>query len=555
MGATMRTRVSWLGCAIVSLTVLSAGCADGGFSGGAGGSDGDGDGWGSDIDCNDQDPEVNPAAEERVNCKDDDCDGEVDEGTANADSDGDGHCPMHGDCDESNPLRNYSMAEDGGDGSGRPNGIDDNCNGIIDEGLPGSDTDNDGYSRLDGDCNDRDPYINPGAVEVEGMTCRGNAECPFGKCYGGYCRCLADGDCSSSSACSDDTDCKFAGETCKNGACTTTFKCRPPVTEMREPTLKVCRDETDNDCDGEVDELPVACDAPDSLEPGNALDFARAMELCDTHLACGQGSACPGNLRCVKNKCTRVLSATFNAESMKKQRDIASDFARGGPFTPRVGESFVVLSTGVARYDPTSNATCPQGGTEIGSTSADPDPKAMDRRANDLVELALEIAVPTNARSFEFDFQFFSAEYPEYVGSPFNDTFWVHLESKMLPPGNISFDRYGTPIRINNAFFSVCQPFPTKPQTLKMCTKPPSMLDGTGYGQGECAKGLIGEFGVPNGGSTDWLHTTAPVTPGETITLRFIIFDKGDSILDSAVLIDNFRWKLTPATRPMTGPD
>ena len=170
------------------------------------------------------------------------------------------------------------------------------------------------------------------------------------------------------------------------------------------------------------------------------------------------------------------------------------------------------------------------------------------------MELALEIAVPTNARSFEFDFQFFSAEYPEYVGSLFNDTFWVRLESKNLT-GNISFDKKGTPIRINNAFFSVCQPSQDKPKTLLMCTKPVTLLKGTGYAQNECQKGTIGDFTVPNGGSTDWLHTTAPVTPGETIRLRFSIFDKGDGILDSAVLIDNFRWKLTPASGAVTGPD
>ena len=174
--------------------------------------------------------------------------------------------------------------------------------------------------------------------------------------------------------------------------------------------------------------------------------------------------------------------------------------------------------------------------------------------------LALEIAVPSNVQSLEFDFAFFSAEYPEFVGSSFNDIFWVNLESLNLPSGKISFDKNGTPIRINNAFFSVCDPFPGMPATTSMCTKPAVALDGTGYYKGECKKETVpgfpsGNFTVPNGGSTDWLHTVAPVTPGEVIKLRFMVFDKGDNILDSAVLIDNFHWNVKPIAAPVTLPD
>ena len=38
---------------------------------------------------------------------------------------------------------------------------------------------------------------------------------------------------------------------------------------------------------------------------------------------------------------------------------------------------------------------------------------------------------------------------------------------------------------------------------------------------------------------------------GETITLEFIIWDTGDAILDSSVLLDNFTWvegEVTTAT-------
>ena len=42
--------------------------------------------------------------------------------------------------------------------------------------------------------------------------------------------------------------------------------------------------------------------------------------------------------------------------------------------------------------------------------------------------------------------------------------------------------------------------------------------------------------------------------PGETIKPTFSNFDE-DQVLDSAVLIDNFQWNLTPALQPTTGPE
>jgi len=536
-----------LACLSGALFLLTlGGCVGDDFKGDGGPTpnDKDGDGYTDDVDCDDADPDVFPGAPEKENCKDDNCDGKIDEGTSNFDADGDGYCPSTGDggdC-EGNKRRHPGMAEDGGDGSGKGNGTDDNCNGQVDEGLPTSDMDKDGFNVADGDCNDNDANINPGAVEVEGMHCKADADCPNGKCYDGYCRCLDTIDCSSSTPCVKDSDCKYAAESCKGGKCISTFACMPAQADLPNPQLKVCRDNADNDCDKKVDEVPEACDDPAKLKQSDPYDYAKAMELCDTDRGCGIDGKCPGQLKCVNSQCSRLLSATFNTDADQKARAIASVFAQNGPFVPKRGKSFAVLSTGLATYDP--KQVCPQSGTSFTNVGVDPDPKStVDKEANDLVKLALEILVPTNAQSFDFDFHFFSTEYPEYVGTEFNDTFWVELQSKKFT-GNISFDKNGTPIRINNSFFDICDPVPP-------CSQPANALNGTGYGT-DCNDGFSSGA---TGGSTGWLHTTSPVTPGETIKLSFYIFDKGDHILDSAVLIDNFRWKLAPAAKPTTGPD
>jgi len=64
-------------------------------------------------------------------------------------------------------------------------------------------------------------------------------------------------------------------------------------------------------------------------------------------------------------------------------------------------------------------------------------------------------------------------------------------------------------------------------------------LQGTGFfitGDNECGQTDSG------GGATGWLTTQAPVTPGETITLQFMIWNTGDQAYDSSVLIDNWQW-------------
>ncbi|HEU5181730.1 MAG TPA: putative metal-binding motif-containing protein, partial [Candidatus Polarisedimenticolia bacterium] len=104
-------------------------------------------------DCNDSNPAVHPGATDVCNGVDDDCDNAVDEGMPDADGDGFDACA---DCNDAAPSVHPGAVE-------VCNAVDDNCSGTADEGFPDSDADG---SADCADCQDFDPSIYPGAAEV-----------------------------------------------------------------------------------------------------------------------------------------------------------------------------------------------------------------------------------------------------------------------------------------------------------------------------------------------------------------------------------------------------
>ncbi|MFH4965434.1 MopE-related protein [Gaetbulibacter sp. M235] len=94
------------------------------------------------MDCNDSDPNVNPEAIEILdNGKDDDCNPATLDSSADTDDDGDGQTENEGDCDDTDPTINTNAIE-------ICDGKDNNCDGQIDEGVTNTyyaDSDSDGY--------------------------------------------------------------------------------------------------------------------------------------------------------------------------------------------------------------------------------------------------------------------------------------------------------------------------------------------------------------------------------------------------------------------------
>jgi len=169
--------------------------------------DNDNDGFTMATDCNDNNPNVHPGATELCNGIDDNCNGTVDEGCSTCtDADADGYkaqasCGTLVDCNDTNATIHPGATE-------LCNGVDDNCNGTTDEGFNlASDTQNCGH------CGNVCTIFNASPACIGG-------QCQVGSCNQGFGNC----DGNAANGCevnfgSDAANCGACGHSCTSGVC------------------------------------------------------------------------------------------------------------------------------------------------------------------------------------------------------------------------------------------------------------------------------------------------------------------------------------------------
>jgi Putative metal-binding motif len=316
----------------------------------------------------------------------------------------------------------------------------------------------------------------------------------------------------------------------------------------------------DDDCNGGVDNPILDCGGGLQYTSQNPFDYAKAIDLCQTTSAMATGAA----------KTWGVIGAELrladgSGAPSPQAHSIITSF--GSVLGPRRNENFAFLSTGAAATpgQPYFVPGTPEPGTAMGvadvalppgfPTNKQGCPLPENSQAHDSVNLKLTIRVPTNARSFGFDHGFFSAEYPEWACTQFNDL-WVVL-LKTGAPGiannrDIVFDAQGTPGSVNLNFFDRCVAGQTGcsggPPGFNFCSGGKSELANTGYGDPSAPCGQASSVG----GGTGWLTTESPVLPGETVVVQFMVWDSSDAIFDSAAIFDNFRWQQGALPNPKT---
>ena len=265
----------------------------------------DGDGYRAAIDCDDENPDVYPDAEEICDGLDNNCDGTIDEGlteTWYVDADGDGFGDAASPAELCDALEGYAESGDDCDDENAEifpgatelcNGVDDNCDGTIDEAGDApwyEDADGDGYGNPDvslsecdpegswvpdgTDCDDEDPDINPGVDDICNLQdddCDGDIdEDPEFLWYMDL-----DGDGWGSST--ETSACSQPDNTSPD-----TGDCDDSDADINPDAEEVC-DGEDNNCDGDIDE-DEAVDASSWYTDGDGDGFgddSSATTSCD----------------------------------------------------------------------------------------------------------------------------------------------------------------------------------------------------------------------------------------------------------------------------------
>ncbi len=295
----------------------------------------------------------------------------------------------------------------------------------------------------------------------------------------------------------------------------------------------------DSGPENELTSEPIVPECTDCPGVGNSLEHMLcAIDLCDEDVVLDQEYTSPT----VPNKTdtTRAAVVRFG--------DPTNHLA------PLLNDSYTLMATGPASGVLHDNAL----GGLLGGKSV-PDPFDKQHPTYDVMEWRLHLKAPAEADGFQIHYVFFSEEYDEYVGSQYNDKFYVFIEAASTndftrtvinftacrnPNGYHDFvctaeqaernicvegEKYCY-IAINTALSECCW-YGGCPQGTWSTN-----ISGTGF---VCAASELADSSS-RGSSTGWLVTEWPIEPGEEFDIIFHIHDTSDGQLDSEVILDKF---------------
>ncbi|MBX3187877.1 MAG: putative metal-binding motif-containing protein [Labilithrix sp.] len=297
----------------------------------------------------------------------------------------------------------------------------------------------------------------------------------------------------------------------------------------------------DEDCDGIVDNEPADCDSGLTITTSDPMDGARAIGLCKEATDDQMWGV-------VEAKWVRPDGAPL---TVPVGYGVLPSF---GVNAAQAGATVLAISSGTARspsqpgyqnvsgHDKKYSHGTPPGYPKESPSCSGSGGFGFASGSHDGAALKVKVRVPSNAKSFKYQQNFFTYEFPGYICDDYNDFFVTIMDPKPagLPDGNIAFDQDGNPISVNNSLLQVCAP------------------QNAGGKSFSCplGNGMLAQTGFEGHAATGWLTTTAPVDAvrGKEITLMWAIWDQGDHVLDSTALIDDFTWSVDAADGAQTLP-
>ena len=237
---------------------------------------------------------------------------------------------------------------------------------------------------------------------------------------------------------------------------------------------------------------------------------------------------------------TLVFTAAAGSSAMQAGIDQLSVYSNGRDLTkntfgvhseellayPLAGASYGVMSTGDAARVTASDSQTTFINGDFGGNNYDEGPSVRD-----LTRISMDLVPPVGSACMSLNVRFLSEEFPQFVGSQFNDIFLAELRQN---------GSAGIPWYFGDGVLTAPDNFAVVPEAGGTTVLSINTTNEGWFSAGSAAGSAF------NGGSI-LLRATAPIDPSTTtVALILSIFDQGDNSYDTAVMLDALTFWPTP---------